>query len=206
MLSQTAGGRAAGLLSLCVVEIIGESKAGYVLYELSGRILPAERNLSSMDQLSSVARLLASKLGAVGFGSHLAECVTKVRMAYHAAGHEYPRDLLQEISAQSLVDYLHGISRALREELAVLYISGGRGIVILFAIAMALCPDDTTITVDDEIIFQGLRQSIFIQITDKAYTEFRVERKIYGKPLTDEHGELTFIKQDRPLMERIRMS
>jgi len=68
-MTHTAGGRAGSLLSMVLAEVYGQESTGYLLYNLSLKILPAERNHSSMIQIGQVAHTLALKLAALGYGN-----------------------------------------------------------------------------------------------------------------------------------------
>ena len=93
-MAKTAGGRAASVLSLAVIELYKEDSAGDLLYQLSSKLLPAETNQSSRTQIGQVARTLGNKLAAFGFGNHLALHVTRVRQAYFDSGIEVPGNLI----------------------------------------------------------------------------------------------------------------
>ena len=155
LMATTAGGRAASVLSLAVIELYNEDSAGDLLYQLSLKLLPAETNQSSRTQIGQVARTLGNKLAAFGFGNHLALHVTRVRRAYFDSGVEIPKDLLIFPTVETMAEFLHGLSRALREQNSMLYFQGCKGVGYMLAIAMAICPDDVFVSVENELIFKA---------------------------------------------------
>jgi len=188
-MAKTSGGRAASVISLAVTELYSEDSAGDLLYQLSQKLLPAETNQSSKTQIGQVAGTLSKKLAAFGFGSHLALHVTRVRQAYFDSGIEVPRDLLVLPTLETMTDFLHGLSRALQEEHSMLYFQGCKGVGYMLAIAMALCPDDVLVTVENEVIFQGQRRSAIFDIQVASTTQFSIESILYtgGKPCNETH-------------------
>jgi hypothetical protein len=179
-MAETAGGRAGSLLSLMLVELYYQNGAGKILYEVSSKILPQDQSHASMAQLSRVATTLSNKLGAIGFGTHLATQVTRIRETYFNSGLEIPGTLLYQLSTTSMVELLVGVHRALTEEASMLYVEGCEGIGIIVALLTALCPDDVSVAVENETIFQGKRQSISISIRGDTPTRYEIETVLIG--------------------------
>jgi len=178
-MAKTAGGRAASVLSLAAMELYNEESGGDLLYQLSRKLLPAEASQSSRLQLGQVAGILSKKLAAFGFGNHLASHVTRIREAYFNSGVEVPADLLVFPTVETMTEFLHCLSRALQEEQSLLYFQGCKRVGYLLAIAMALCPDDILVTVENEVIFQGERRSVFFDINCSSKTKFSIESILY---------------------------
>jgi len=178
-MAKTAGGRAASVLCLAIMELYNEGPAGSLLYELSSKLLPAELNQSSRGQMYEVAKTLSKKLAAFGFGNHLALHVTRVREAYLNSGFHIPDNLLVFPTVETMTDFLHSLSRALQQEDLMLYFQGCKGAGYLLAIVMALCPDDCLVTVENEIIFQGERRSVIFDIQSASPTQFSIESILY---------------------------
>ena len=171
-LAQTAGGRAAALLSLTLVELYEESEAGSILFHLSSKILRGDQNNASMIQLEQVATTVSNKLKTLAFGNHLGTHVTRIREAYLNSGRDIPRNPL---SLETLTEFLAALHTALYEESSVLYVEGCRGIGVIVALVVALCPNDTVINVENESLFQGERRSIIISIKSEFKTHFGLE-------------------------------
>ncbi|KAK6496846.1 hypothetical protein TWF481_001830 [Arthrobotrys musiformis] len=68
MLSQTAGGQASALLTVCLVELFCKEMAGRILFNLSKKILPRDRCLSNVEQLSDLAEIVSNRMQSVEFG------------------------------------------------------------------------------------------------------------------------------------------
>lgn len=184
-MAKTAGGRAASILSLAIMELYNEETGGDLLYQLSQKLLPADASQSSRTQLGRVSGILSKKLAAFGFGNHLAVHVTRIREAYFNSGIEVPQNLLAFPTVETIAEFLHCLSRALMEEQSMLYFQGCRGVGHLLAIVMALCPDDVLVTVENEVIFQGERRSVIFDIQSSSKTQFSIESILYtsGKRL-----------------------
>lgn len=164
-MAQTAGGRAASVLSLSLVEAYGIDLSGQILCELSKRILPADQNHTGLQQLGDVAGILSNKLAAVGYGSHFALHVTRIREVYFNSGLVIPTTLLDRFTVETMVEFLCALRTALQEENSVLYFEGCEGAGQVVALVMALCPDDALVLVEHEVIFQGGRGNVTISIS-----------------------------------------
>lgn len=184
VMAKTTGGRAASLLALIMVETYGEEDTGELLYELSSKLLPSESNVSSMAHLGRVAKVLSNKLGSLAYGTHLALHVTRIREAYFNAGLQIPRNLLDSVTINTMVDILVDLRTALTEEHSILYFEGCQGLGNIVALLLAICPDDVSLAVENEIIFQGTRRSVVISIKAGSSTRFGVETIILDKEPT----------------------
>lgn len=174
-MSHTAGGRAASLLSLSLVELYGQSEAGLLLHQLSSRILPLDQTHSSEVQLGQVAAILSKKLAPLAFGTHLARHVTQIRETYFNSGLDIPRGLLDKLTVETMTELLSALHTALHEETSSLYVEGFQGLGMIVAVVMALCPHDALVTIEDEIVYASERRSVVISIKSGAQTKFGVE-------------------------------
>ena len=142
--------------------------AGLLLYQLSSKVLSRDRNYSTPSQLSKVAAILSHKLAVIGFGSHLALHTTRVGDVYFNSNLPIPRTLLSNLTIESMTEFLYFLHRALHEESTILYFTGCDGVEHVLALVMALCPEDTLVTVEDEVIFQGSRRSVIIAVKSEG--------------------------------------
>lgn len=179
-MSKSAGGRASALLSLALIEMFGEESTGLLLHRLSSEILHVDNMQSGITQLGQVASTLSRKLTAIGFGSHLAFHVTRIRETYFNSNRWIPNMLLDSLTVDTMVDLLRGLHRALHDETLILSIEGCQGMGYIVAFIMALCPEDTLVTVEDEIIYEGKRKSVLISVKAETATKFGVETVIHG--------------------------
>ena len=181
-LSQTAGGQAAALLSLLLVEMTCRGSTGHMLYELSLKVLPVGSCLSSMVQLADVAEKLANKLQPLAFGRHHAQQLTRIRQTYLMSGIEtgpsFNEGLLDRMTVEDMAQLLSYLQRALREATLILHIEGFRGLGAIVSMITALCPDDTLLAVEGGILFQGERQSVIISIMANRETSFSLETTV----------------------------
>ncbi|KFY68495.1 hypothetical protein V496_01017 [Pseudogymnoascus sp. VKM F-4515 (FW-2607)] len=166
LMAQSAGGQAISLLSMCIVNIYNESDTGLVLSELSRNILSQTIAISSPSQLVKVARTLSAKLQLLGFGNFLAAQVVRIHDAYKHFGKTVPDDFLDKILAEDMAELLHAMTRAVREESIVARITGSRSMGHILAIVMIMFPEDAFVTMENVIVFEGLRKSILVEFTD----------------------------------------
>jgi hypothetical protein len=180
MMAQTSGGKAAAVLCLALVELYGQDETGMILDELSALLLPQEKRTASMRQLGEVATILGNKLAGVGFWSYLASHVTRIRQAYFTASLDVPKRLLDAPDHATITEFLHCMSKALVEEHSVLYWEGSMGGGYLLSIVIAFCPEDTTVAVENEIIYRGPRRSVIMSISGATDTSFWIESTLYN--------------------------
>ncbi|KAE8453307.1 hypothetical protein EG329_011374 [Mollisiaceae sp. DMI_Dod_QoI] len=181
-LAQTAGGQAAALLTLGLVEMFCRNSTGHLLFELSMKILPIDQCLASMAQLSDLAEIVSNKLEPLAFGHHHAVHLTRIRETYLYLNIEMPRStsstLLDRLTVESMVGLLDAVQQALRGESFMVYIEGFKGLGGIIAILMGLCPNDILLLVENGIIFEGKRRSIVISVLHERETTFTVEEII----------------------------
>jgi len=179
-MGDSAGGRAAALLCSILMEYYGTFGVGDILYELSVDLLPKNRGGCSKTQLSRFAAVLSSKLGILGFGSHLGQEVTRIREIYLNSNLPIPSTLIDRPTTNSMVEFLKALNRALTDETALLYVEGCSGIGLIVALLTALCPEDISISVENEITFRGHRNSVIVSIQVNQPIRFWVETRLTG--------------------------
>jgi len=65
---------------------------------------------------------------------------------------------------ETMVEFLSALRTALQEDNSVLYFDGCRGAGQIVALVMALCPEDSVIMAEDEVISQGGRSNVIVSI------------------------------------------
>lgn len=165
LMSQSAGGQAISLLSMCIFSIFGDEDASDVLSSLCTRLLPHGAVLASLEQLCDVGKILSSKVEAMGFGTFLAEQVMRLHKVFEQLDMIAPQGLLEHLSVDAAVDVLYNMSRAVREPDILVRISGRVSTGYIVALALILFPDDCLITVEGVIINSGARQTIHIELS-----------------------------------------
>ncbi|KAK3940410.1 hypothetical protein QBC46DRAFT_288326 [Diplogelasinospora grovesii] len=188
-LSQTAGGQAAALLSLALVELCCRNMAGHLLHELALKMLPANQAVAGMSQLSDAAEGISNKLKTLAFGRHHATQVTRIRETYLHLGLELPPSmsatLIDGLTAEKMVDLLDCVQQALRGESSRVYIDGFQGMGTIVSLLTALCPDDLLLMVEGGIIHQGDRVSIVVSIIHKrADVDISLETIVNGSKVS----------------------
>lgn len=180
LMAQSAGGQAVALLSMCLSNLYRESSdIGQLLSILSKNALAQSIAISSPSQLVRVARALSSKLETLGFGNILASQVVMVYDAYKLFGKPLPRNFLDKIPLETMAELLPAISRAVREESIVARITGSRSMGHILAIVMIMFPEDTFVTLDNVVVFEGPRKSILVEFTDSdGITNVALEWKL----------------------------
>ncbi|OBT80141.1 hypothetical protein VF21_00596 [Pseudogymnoascus sp. 05NY08] len=166
LMAQSAGGQAISLLSMCISNLYDNNDVGLLLSGLSKKMLSQTIAISSPSQLIKVARTLSSKLQVLGFGNILASQVVRIYDAYQHFGKPVPDNFLEEISPDSMMELLHAISRAVREESIIVRITGSRSMGLILAIVTIMFPEDAFVTMENVIVFEGLRKSILVEFTE----------------------------------------
>lgn len=165
-MAKSAGGQAISLFSTCLLSLYSPSDAGQILRELSLKLLPSAIAISSVSQLVKVAKLVGSKLETLGFGNVLAHLVTKVHAAYEHFGKPVPCDFLDDISKEIVVELFYALTQAVREESTVVRITGSQGMGHILGFVMMMFPQDTLVTLENLIIYEGPTKSILIEFGD----------------------------------------
>jgi hypothetical protein len=65
---------------------------------------------------------------------------------------------------------------------------------------MAMCPEDVFLTIENEIVFQGRRRSVIIDIKSETKTQFSVETILYGNGVRDDSPCIVSIERGRKLL------
>ncbi|KFY19358.1 hypothetical protein V491_04483 [Pseudogymnoascus sp. VKM F-3775] len=179
LMSQSAGGQAISLLSMCILSLYDDSDSGLLLSALSKNVLPRAIAISSPSQLVQVAKSLSPKLEVLGFGNILAAQVVRVYDAYKHFGKSVPENFLDSITPDSLAELLYAITRAVREDSTVVRITGSRSVGLILAIVTIMFPEDTFVTIENVIVFDGLRKKILVEFTDsEEVINVRIESKL----------------------------
>ncbi|KZF19561.1 hypothetical protein L228DRAFT_250590 [Xylona heveae TC161] len=164
LMAKSAGGQTAALLCTILFTFYDESTAGIILYDLSSALLPAEKVLASAAQLAVAGKLLHNKMSCLGFGNLIGEQIKKVSKIYELLSSPFPKNLVGILTSNAMVEVLQSISMALRYEGKVVRITGTHGMANIMSIIMMLFPDDSLITVEKMVIFEGRRNSIVLEI------------------------------------------
>lgn len=164
LMATSAGGQAVSLLCVCLCSLLTPADTGEVLFQLSQTFLPRNEAISSVSQLANVAALLGGKLDILGFGNLLAHQVMRVNSAYEQLSIPFPNDFLEQITSESMFELLYSISQALREETALVRISGSCGMGHVLGVVLMLFPQDVVVTVENVVIHEGLRRSLLLEI------------------------------------------
>ncbi|KAJ2901544.1 NFX1-type zinc finger-containing protein [Zalerion maritima] len=167
-MSLSAGGRAASLLCFVLANLFpDEYHVGKILYRFSQKCLPpASSTNASMSQLSQAASCVAAKLQCLGFGNHVADHVTRIRLFFLQADLPLPGNIMADIAPEHMVDLLVNISIALRDDKLALHISGTSGVAWLVSIVLAICPDDVLLDIEGNVVQGGMRDNIHISISE----------------------------------------
>lgn len=190
LMAKSAGGQAISLLSVCLMGLFPNStrdgdRVGDILLTLSQRSLSRTFSLSSGDQLRQVVDQLASKLAIMGFGNLLAREAVWINDAYGQLNTPYPTKLLDGITAESAVELLHAISRALTEETLLVRISGSQGMAYILCLVKTMFPHDLLVTVENIVVYEGGRNNIILEIStskDRDPTTIRLENVLKMNP------------------------
>lgn len=179
-MSRSSGGRTISLLCLALGNLYAKERCGIILHELSTHIIQKEQQNASISQLSDLNACLSDKLSCLGFGNLLALHLTRIRQCFFEAGSQIPVDLADMPTEETMVDFLVALQKALQSEELILSFTGSRGAGPLLALLMCLCPEDTRVEVQGEVIHQGPRVSISFLITGDEHngSSFYIQSKI----------------------------
>ena len=171
LMADSAGGQAIALVSMCLLNLFRAGDTGTILGRLCSRLLSSSMNISSMEQLADVAKLLSGKLNTLGFGNLLAREVTKIHQVYEALGKPAPQNLLEPLDTESTIELLESISRVLREDHKICRISGSRGMGHILGLVQALFRRNTMVTVEGTIIQDIEHFNIVCEIIQRDHAE-----------------------------------
>ena len=134
-----------------------------------------------------------AKTRTLGFTHLLADTVTRIRRVYLNLSKAAPAQLLEDTQNDYLLDFLNGLSHALREDHTVFRVTGSWAMGAIATLSLMICPEDTVLSVEQIILHQGIRQNILIEIAsidvpsrllsrgpDEFKTTFILERLITG--------------------------
>lgn len=179
LMAQSAGGQAISLLSMCMLNLYSDDDIGRLFIDLSKKMLSQKMAISSPSQLIQVAKTIGSKLDVLGFGGVLASQIEKIIDAYKHLGKPVPNNFLDQITPEDMAGLLRAITRSIREESIVVRITGSRGMGHILAMVTIMFPEDAFVTMENVIVFQGLRKSILVEFTDSdASLKVQVESKL----------------------------
>jgi hypothetical protein len=169
ILAASSGGQYISLVASCLYNVC-RGEIGYILKQLSGRLLPKTANLASPSQLQKVSELVADKLALLGFGNIIAYQACRIHRTFAQLGKDMPSDLLHTFAPESVIDLFHAFSRSVREDGLNAIVKGTTSMGYIVALAVTLFPDDTFITVEGLIIHEGARRTICIELESSGET------------------------------------
>ncbi|XEU95979.1 hypothetical protein FSHL1_001264 [Fusarium sambucinum] len=193
LMSKTTGGKTASLLCCVIGSLYEPARCGTLLYGLSENILPSEQQIASPSQLGEVCKILEGKLACLGFGNHFAIQATRLRQCFFEVGLEVPRHLIDSPTEDDIRAFLCSVRDALQDENLILQVTGTRCSATLLAVVLAICPDDTSVQVNGEILMTGLRDNIVFHVTTEhgPKTEFHVESRFRPHTMDFAKGYIT---------------
>ncbi|MCJ1246997.1 hypothetical protein MMC30_004208 [Trapelia coarctata] len=181
-MADSAGGQAASLLALCLFSVFSEENAAHILYDLSVKLLPRETVVASVSQLLGVGRILKYKLETFGFGNLQAQQVTRVHDAYQHLGKDMPSSFFDALSTEATSELLACLSQALREEKTLVRITGSSGMANILGLALLMFPRDTSVTIEDIVIYERSHKSILVEIGGGDNSQFHLETVLETSP------------------------
>jgi len=181
-MADSAGGQSVSLLALCLFNVFKEDHAAGILHDLSAKLLPRDASIASVSQLLAVGRILGFKLDTLGFLNLLAQQVTRVHDAYKQLGEAMPKAFFEDLSTELTAELLACISQALREEKTLVRITGSSGMAHILGITLMMFPQDTSVTVENIVISEGLRKSIVVDIGGDDACHFQLENIVGSSP------------------------
>ena len=196
LMAESAGGQAAALLSMCLGNLFKPEHYAQILSHLCWTLLPKSMQVSSVLQLADAAKLLAAKLNALGFGNLLACEVTKIHRVYASLGEAAPKVLLEDLSAETAIELLEGISRALREDEIICRISGVQGMGHILGLLQALCPRSTSVTVEGVLIQDTQDRKVIADFLKQEYETEPVKIHLESMISTSAHIELPIVRSN----------
>ena len=167
LLAETAGGQAIALIIFCLANMTNTKSCGTIVHRLSKTLLPSARCTSAPRQLADVCALVSGKVAKLDFPAVLALQATRIRSVYLNLGQDHPRNLVEEVDWNCMVDVLEVLSSALQRTDHLLRITGTFGQAYIMSLMLVVCPDDCQVTVEGQILHQGQRNKVWVDITAK---------------------------------------
>lgn len=172
LMAQSAGGQAIALLSACLSNLYADDNTGIILARLCSKLCPRAVNVSSVVQLADVAKLLAGKANALGFGNLLAREAARIYDAYCALGRPLPTTrFLDDLSVDSMEELLEKASQALCQENKICRITGYRSMGHIIGLLQALFPYNLVLTVEGVVIQDVEHPKIRCEVDVSAWDE-----------------------------------
>ena len=149
---------------------------------------------ASPSQLSEATNCIFAKTSTLGFTHFLAETVTRIRQVYLNLSKPAPAQLLEDSENNYLLEFLNGLTHALREDHTILRVTGVWAMGTIATLSLMICPEDTLLSVEQIVLHRGSRQNVLIDITNSDasisnpdsttlqtfHTHFRLEKPING--------------------------
>ena len=77
----------------------------------------------------------------------------------------------EDLSETAVIELFDDLSQALRNEDIVIRITGAKSMAVIASWCLALCPNDTLLTVETRIIHQGPRSNVLIEVLSRPLSE-----------------------------------
>ena len=178
LMANSAGGQAVSLLSLCLINLFSFRDTGIILNQLCATMSTNSTKrsaIASVSQLAEAAKLLSGKLETLGFGNFLAHEIVKIHNVYTALGKAAPKNLLESLDVESVVQLLALTSRALVEDDKICRISGSRGMGHIFGLLQILFPRTTTVIIEGTIVESAAIRVEFLSVWGDKPIEIYLE-------------------------------
>jgi len=181
-MSRSSGGRTVSLLCLALGNLYIKERCGMILHGLSTHVIQGDQQNASISQLSDLNACLSDKLSCLEFGNLLALHLTRLRQCFFEADRAVPTDLADIPTEETMMEFLVGLQRALQSKELVLSFTGSKEAGPLLALLMCLCPEDTRVKVEGELIHQGPRSSVTFSVTghEQNGSNFYIISKIHA--------------------------
>ena len=196
LMAESAGGQAAALLSMCLGNLFKSEDYAQILSRLCSTLLSRSMHVFSVLQLANAANLLAAKLNTLGFGNLLACEVMKIHRVYASLGETAPKVLLEDLSAETAIELLEGISRALREDKIICRISGVHGMGHILGLLQALCSRSTSVTVEGVLVRDTQDRKVIADFLKQEYETEPVKIHLESVISTSAQIELPIVRSD----------
>jgi hypothetical protein len=159
----TAEGQAVAMLMLCLSNVYRLFDCGVILDALSKELIIDDRGTLFADDihLSWLTAVISSKMDIFAYGNHLAHYVTQL---YLKSGFEIPICLLETFRLADMARTCKCISTTLCDPDSFVTFTGHQGSGHLFAMLIAMCPDDCLIKVKGSVLHSGSRNKIILNV------------------------------------------